>query len=150
MLQDVFNLLWHFNCLLFQLAGNFWLLKVVDVKLFGENNQIISLLTAVTWIIYLLTPKGCPLSVKVCSSLSVVLAYWLVPHVSIEDIHYIVFPIFGIIWVVLVLTKGFVVKDDAPLILLLLLLKLGLAYWLPASPLAGLLTDNVQLVGVFP
>jgi hypothetical protein len=140
--------MWHFNCLIFQLAGNFWLLQTVDDHLFGKGSQVFTVLTATSWILYLLTPKDSPLHVKLCSVISIVLAYWIVPMFPMTDVHKFVFPAFGLIWALLILQRGLNVKGDAPLILVLLLAKLAVAISLPYSSWAGMLSDNVQIAGI--
>lgn len=124
------------------------MLQTADDYLFGKGSQFFTVLTAASWIFYLLTPKDSPLGVKFCSAISIAFAYWIVPMIPIADIHKFLFPVFGIIWALLIMNRGFHLKGDAPLILILFVAKLVVAYVIPLTTSAGMLSANVQAVGI--
>lgn len=144
--QDPFNLLWHLICLIYQVVGNFTLLLLVDQYLFGPEPRWLSKATALIWVLYLGSAKACPAIARICSAISIALVYQLVPYLDFKQVEYFVIGSFFLIWIVQAIIRGPYLGGDAPLILLLLLLKSFLSTFL--KNYFGTYQSQTQLIGI--
>lgn len=126
-----FNLLLHFVCLLFQVIGNFALLNAIDEKIDYKYN-LLSISTLIIWSISLITPKECPMIIKISSIIFMIIAYQIAPLFSGKAIETYGFILFGIVWFFQVLkTRNWTkLNKDSVLILVVLSAKLLLGYYL--------------------
>jgi hypothetical protein len=147
--QDPFNLLWHFICLIYQIIGNFSLLNLVDQYLFTASSDArwLSKITALGWILYLGTTQKCPAIARISSVISIGLAYHFVPLLSLTSVEYFVGISFFLIWIFQAVTRNrFSLNGDAPTILLLLIVKFSLSYFIPSQFLSQY-QDHTPLIG---
>jgi hypothetical protein len=143
--QDPFNLLWHLICLIYQVLGNFTLLLLVDQYLFGTGRWI-SKATALIWILYLGSAKQAPAMARLYSLVAIGLAYQLVPYLNFSDVEYFVGGSFLVIWILQAVFRGPYIGGDAPLILLLLLVKCSFSPLLHSY--SGLFKQYSLVIGV--
>lgn len=143
--QDPFNLLWHTICLIYQIVGNFSLLLLIDQYLFG-NERWISKATALIWVLYLGSAKNCPPIARILSAISIALAYQFVPFINLSQAELYVIISFFIIWVIQAIVRGPYFGGDAPLIIVLLTVKLFLPSFL--KNFIGFYSSSTQLFGI--
>jgi len=110
----------------FQVLGNFSLLITIDRAIFGDNSahQWFSVLSALSWVLYLTLVKEAPQVVRMGSLLSITLGFYIAQTICLRTLELYIYAGFGIIWMVFVLTKGKIdVSRGAIHIFLLLVVK---------------------------
>jgi hypothetical protein len=126
-----FNLLLHFICFFFQIFGNFALLNAIDEKI-DYKYKLFSISTLIIWSISLITPKECPMFIKISSIIFIIIAYQIAPLFSGKEIETYGFILFTIVWFLQVLqTRSWTkLNKDSILILVVLAAKLIFGYYL--------------------
>jgi hypothetical protein len=143
--QDLFNLLWHAVCMIFQLSGNFLLLQALD-NYFFNGSRYLAKATAVIWSLYLGSCKYSPPIARLLSALSIAIAFAVVPYLSISEVEKFVVVSFAFIWIIQLMTQGLSINVESLSVVGLLLFKYIIG--LQLTPMIGIYSSYTKEIVV--